>query len=159
MGRTARRRRSHVVIRAAERGGALLLAVAVVAIAALAIGTAFGGLQQETEALRRAETRARLAALGDAGVAATLARLAGNEHDDGLPAERFGGGEIASRVERRGDGTAVVEVTVSAGGRRAVTRLLVRLDRSGATVLRRLDDGAVTADEGAAAGRRGSRRR
>jgi type II secretory pathway component PulK len=147
-----------VVSRAGERGGALLLALAVVAIAALAIGTALGGLQQETEAVRRAETRARVNALVDAAIAATLARLAEDELDDGLPAERFGGGEIASRVEPRGDGTAVVEVSASAGGRSATTRLLVRLDRSGATVLRRLDDGAIAVDDGAAADRRRPRR-
>jgi uncharacterized membrane protein len=124
-----------VVRRRGERGGALLLALAVVGLAALAVGTALGGLQQETAAVRRADTSARLRALADAGVAATLARLAVDPHADGLGPQRFADGEIASRIEWLGHETVNVMVTATARQRSLTVVARVRLDRAGPTVL------------------------
>jgi type II secretory pathway component PulK len=124
-----------MVKRRSERGSALLLALAVVGLAALAVGTALGGLQQELAAARRADTRARLRALADAGLAATLARLAADRHATGLPPQRFAGGEVASDVVPAGRDAVDVVVNVTTQDRSLTVAARVRLERTGPTVL------------------------
>jgi hypothetical protein len=124
-----------MVKRNGERGFALLLALAVVGLVALAVGTALGGLQQELAAADRADARARLRALADAGLAATLERLAADRHAAGLPAQRFAGGEVASRVVAAGRDAVDVVVTATAQERSLTVAARVQLDRAGPTVL------------------------
>jgi hypothetical protein len=124
-----------MVKRNGERGFALLLALAVVGLVALAVGTALGGLQQELAAADRADARARLRALADAGLAATLERLAADRHAAGLPAQRFAGGEVASRVVAAGRDAVDVVVTATAQERSLTVAARVRLDRAGPTVV------------------------
>jgi hypothetical protein len=146
-----------VVTRQRERGGALLLALAVVGLAALAVGTALGSLQQEMAAARRIDASARLRALADAGVAATLARLAIGQHD-GLQPQRFADGEIASRIERVGHNTVDVVVTATVRQGSLTVRVRVRVDETGPIVLGWRGTGAPAPGGEGSHGAPGSRR-
>ena len=147
-----------MVTRQRERGGALLLALAVVGLAALAVGTALGSLQQEMAAARRIDASAHLRALADAGVAATLARLAANQHDDGLQPQRFADGEIASRIERVGHNTVDVVVTATVRQGSLTVRVRVRVDETGPIVLGWRGTGAPAPGGEGSHGAPGSRR-
>jgi type II secretory pathway component PulK len=143
-----------MVNRGGERGGALLLALAVVALAALAVGTALGGLQQEIDAVRRADTGARLRALADAGIAATLARLTVDENAGDIEQQRFGGGQAASSVVRVDRDTVDVVVTATTRESSLTVTVRVRLDEAGPTVLWWRGAGLAVSRSGDARGRR-----
>jgi hypothetical protein len=126
---TARGRR-----RRSESGHALIFALMALLMVSVAGALLAGGLLLHLRAARHEAEGIRLTALADAAVAASLAELAASPFSRGLAEREFGGGSIASDIDRPEPGRAVLVVrAVYRGGTRRV-RAEVRLTAAGPRV-------------------------
>jgi hypothetical protein len=132
-----------MVRRSSESGHALLVAIALILCVALAAQLLHGFLTGRLSAVRSEEQAVALAAIGDAGLAATLAGLAEGRGFGGLAERRFGGGTVASTVVPGGPGHSVVTVLAWFGGRGSTVRAEVDLGNGGPRVVRWQRHGGV----------------
>jgi hypothetical protein len=132
-----------MVRRSSESGHALLVAIALILCVGLATQLLHGFLTGRLSALRAEEQTVALAAIGDAGLAATLAGLAEDRGFGGLPERPFGGGTLATTVTPGGPGRAVVTVLARFGGRGSTVRAEVDLGGGGPRVVRWQRHGGV----------------
>ena len=83
-----------------ERGSALIIAIATLAMVALAVAAASSLIGSRADSVRLTSRDVRVGALVDAAMAETLARLASDDEFDGFPTRPFGAGAIAATVDR-----------------------------------------------------------
>lgn len=114
-------------MRRAERGHALVLALLVLVLASLAVALAAELFAEAWRAGEREASRARLLALTDAALAATLAELARSPSFPGLPEQELGGGRLKSEVQALAGGEVEVRCRATLGGRAFATRARVDL--------------------------------
>jgi len=101
--------------RSAERGTALVFALAALTLIAITIGAVSAEIQSRGAGVVLEERAVRVTALSDAAMAETLAELAANGVTfAGVTERRFAGGTISSQVRPKG----AWEVEVIAVGRR-----------------------------------------
>jgi hypothetical protein len=125
-----------MVKRSREGGHALLVAVALMFMVALATQLFHDVLTRRLSMVRAEEQTVALIAIGDAGLAATMAGLADNGNFGGLGKRSFGGGTVASMVSPVGPGRVLVNVAVWFGGRGSTVRAEVDLAVGGPRVVR-----------------------
>lgn len=136
---TARGRR-----RRSESGHALVFALMALLMVSVAGALLAGSLLLHLRTARHEAEDVRLAALADAAVAASLAELAASPASRGLAERDFGGGSIASDIDRPGPERAVVLARAVYAGRTRRVRAEVRLTAAGprVTAWRPLPSGA-----------------
>ncbi len=127
---TARGRR-----RRSESGHALIFALVALLMVSVAGALLAGSLLLHLRAARHEAEDVRLAALADAAVAASLAELAASRASRGLIEREFGGGSIASAIDRPAPGWAVVVARAVYRGRARRVRAEVRLTAAGPRVV------------------------
>lgn len=127
-GRCRRYRRS-------ESGHALVFALMALLMVSVAGALLAGSLLLHLRTARHEVESVRLAALADAAVAASLAELAASPASRGVTERDFGGGTIASEIERPGAGRRVVDARAVYRGRTRRVRAEVRLTAAGPRVI------------------------
>ncbi len=125
-----------MVRRSPEGGHALLVAVALMFMVGLATQLFHDVLTRRLSMVRAEEQTVALVAIGDAGLAATMAGLADDGNFAGLGKRSFGGGAVASTVSPGGQGRVLVNVAVWFGGRGSTVRAEVDLGVGGPRVVR-----------------------
>jgi hypothetical protein len=125
-----------MVRRLRESGHALLVAVALMFLVALAAQLFHDVLTRRLWMVRAEEQTVALIAIGDAALAATMARLADDGNFAGLGKRSFGGGTMASTVSPGGPGRVLVTVAAWFGGRGSNVRAEVDLGVGGPRVVR-----------------------
>lgn len=118
-----------------ESGQALIMALLALLLVSVASALLAGSLLLHLRAVRHEAGGVRLAALADAAVAASLAELAASPASRGLSERDFGGGRIASDIERPAPERAVVTVRAVYRGRVRRVRAEVRLTAAGPRVV------------------------
>ncbi len=115
--------------RSGESGQILLFSLLVVLLLSIAMGLVASLAAERQKALGRESEALHLAALADAALAETLARLAQGPGMAGVDERGFGGGTIASEV-RAGSGTEL-EVLARATWRGRARTVLATVEVSG----------------------------
>ena len=118
-----------------ERGVALVLALFMIVLVTLSLLLVAGHLQTRVDGFQMERRNVRLAALADAALAETLARLDEDRTFPGVEERQFGGGRIASTVVDYSGGGLTVTATGRLPGWRASIRAQVFIDRNGPRVL------------------------
>lgn len=119
-----RRRRS-------ESGHALIFALMALLMVSVAGALLAGSLLLHLRAARHEADDLRLTALADAVVAVSLAELAASPFSRGVTEREFGGGSIASEIDRPEPGRAVVVARAVYRGRTRRVHAEVRLTAAG----------------------------
>lgn len=102
-----------MVVRSKENGQALILALVAIILSGAMCALATMALQLQNKIVNNRTTDLRLAALDDAALAMTVAKLSMSVGHRGLPEQGFGGGRISSRAEAVGYDRVVVTTVVS----------------------------------------------
>ncbi len=121
--------------RRSESGQALILALLALLLVSVASALLAGSLLLHLRAARHEAEDIRLVALADAAVAAALAELAASPASRGLTERDFGGGSIASDIDRPEPERAVVVAWAVYRGRTRRVRAEVRLTATGPRVV------------------------
>lgn len=115
-----------MVTRGREAGVALIFALVALAIVAFMVAVLAASLEPRITSHSHLERTVRLTALADAAMATTLAELALDRHDTGVPERPFGEGVIGSTVTEIGLHEVEVTAVARVRGWRAV--VVARVD-------------------------------
>lgn len=122
-------------LRRSESGHALIFALVAMLMVSVAGSLLAGSLVLHLRAARHEAAAVRLAALADAAVAASLAELAASPASRGVTERDFGGGRIASEIDRPEPELAVVVARAVYGRGARRVRAEVRLTATGPGVI------------------------
>jgi len=120
-----------MVKRPAERGFALLLALAVLLLVAAALLLAFRTSVRGSSAMQQERRLIELRAASDAALAETMASLEQSSAFSGISRHHFAGGRLSSTVTHRPDHTLRVVATATRNGWGMSLEAIVRVDPQG----------------------------